>query len=190
MNGETPSPGLAVSSLGEAYLTGETFSSADFPIVNAYQSVFTGGPSNPLGSSDGFLLKLNSAGNAIEFSTYIGGEDNDYLYDVALDSADNPVIVGHSISASIDFPTTPGVVQENKPGGYDIDGVVAKFSSTGSLIFSTYLGGNNEDHLYDIELDTQDNIYVVGKTNSTNTLPIINAPQAVAQADMTYILPS
>lgn len=176
---DAPTPSLAVNSLGEVYLAGLTGSSSDFPIVNAYQSVFSGGPGNPQGNSDGFLTKLNSAGNTIEFSTYIGGSGYDYIYDIKLDSAENPVIVGSSIPDSdVYYPTTTGVIQEVQPGSYDYDGVLSKFSTTGSLIFSTYLGGNNHDHLYGLALDAQDNIYVAGKSNSTNTLPIASAPQA------------
>jgi len=163
------STSVAVNSAGEAYVAGHTLSNLDFPLVNAYQATFGGG------GTDAYLFKLNSTGNTVLFSTYIGGSDDEYFYDVALDSLGNPVAVGHSISTQ--YPTTTGVIQPSRNAGYNHDGVISKFNTTGSLLLSTYLGGNDDDRLVSVALDSNDNIYVTGETKSTANLPLNNAPQ-------------
>jgi hypothetical protein len=122
------------------------------------------------GYYDVVVSKLAAHGDSLIWSTYIGGaNDNDLGRDICLDSSENPVITGYT--ESDDFPTTPGAFDEtfNATGDAWEDGFVAKLSANGdSLFFSTYLGGQNNDHSYAITLDTSGNPLVCGKTASDN----------------------
>ncbi len=146
--------GIAVDGSGNAYTTGYT-NSTDFPTQDAYQT--------DQGDWDVFVAKLSSGGNGLIYSTYLGGADADYGYDIAIDSLFNSYIVG--ITWSSDFPTY-------NPYQTDLgsrDAFVTKLSSSGnSLVYSTYLGGENEDTGQDIAVDGRGNAYLTGSTLSTD----------------------
>jgi YVTN family beta-propeller protein len=101
--------GIAVDGRGSAYIGGIT-NSVDFPKVNAFQPTTSG-------SVDGFVAKLNPAGTALVYSTYLGGSDFDVTARVALDAERNLWVTG--LSQSIDFPTTPTAIQAANAGGSD-----------------------------------------------------------------------
>lgn len=121
---------VVVDDEGNIYLTGTTYS-MDFPVVNAVQP--TSG-----GYQDTVVAKLNAAGSALVFSTYVGGESSEFVSSVAVDEANNVYVAGETWSTA--FPTTPGAWQENYAGGGD--GFVTKILADGSAFgYSTYLGG-------------------------------------------------
>ena len=148
--------GIAVDAQGSAYLTGST-ASTDFPLSNAFQSAkdaFT----------DAFVVKLNPAGTAFVYSTYFGGNGSDTGNAIAVDAQGSAYVVGFTGSGS--FPTTPGAFQTSKDGL--IDGFLTKLSPSGSsLIYSTLLGGDNNDTAYGVAVDSSGRAYVVGRTDST-----------------------
>jgi hypothetical protein len=154
--------GIAVDAGGSVYLTGET-NSANFPTTaGAYQKVMKG-------TSDAFAVKLSAAGG-LAYSTLLGGsftDQGDRGNAVAVDSAGNMVVAGRTDSA--DFPVTPGALFTNFRGG-EFDGFVAKLNpaATGSasLVYSTFLGGANNDAAFGVALDSAGNPYVVGGTAS------------------------
>jgi hypothetical protein len=115
---------IAVDSAGEAYLSGSA-QELDFPTANAFQSTYGGG------SSDGFLLKLDSSGSTLLFSTYFGGTSSDAVTAMALDSAGNVVVVGGSNSAN--FPLLGTAIATSGST------FIAKFTSSGTLSSSTFL---------------------------------------------------
>jgi len=94
------------------------------------------------------------------FSTYFGGSGQDQIRDVALDAAGNMYVVGGTGTPT--FPTTPGAFDRSFNGTYDI--FIAKFSPTGQLLFSTFLGGPGYDRAYAVELDPSGNIVIGGRT--------------------------
>lgn len=153
---------------GNAYVTGPTSSSTDFPTtVGAFQTAFAGG-SFPL---DIYVTKLNSSGSALVYSTYLGGSGNEGLGggQMAIDSAGNAYVTGDTTSTN--YPTTPGAFQTDFAGGGGggNDAFVTKLNSTGSdLVYSTYLGGRDDDGGLDIAVDATDNAYVIGSTRSDN----------------------
>ena len=166
-NGNDKGYAIAVDSVGNSYVTGIT-NSNDFPLKNAYNKTY-GGAFSSLGG-DVFVAKFDPAG-ALVFSTYLGGSGDDYGVGIAVDSANNSYITGHT-----DSSTFPMKNAYNKTYGGGIDAFVAKFNATGSLVFSTFLGGSNSDFGTSIAVDNAGNSYVVGGTVYGN-YPMMNAYQ-------------
>jgi hypothetical protein len=149
---------MVVDASGNVYVTGPT-SSTDFPTVNPLQPAFGGG------TADGFVAKLNAAGDALVYSTYLGGSDEDFGRSIAVDASGNAYVTGQTSSA--DFPTV-SPLQPAFSGG-TTDGFVAKLNAAGSaLVYSTYLGGSDEDFGDSITVDTSGDVYVTGGTYSTD----------------------
>src|SRR5207249_1464949 len=116
---------------------------------------------------DVFVTKLNSAGSALAYSTYLGGSGEDDPYDggIAVDTSGNAYIVGWT--SSLDFPTSSGAFQPIPGGSYDA--FVTKLDAgADSLIYSTYLGGSGWDEGNGIAIDADGNAYVTGNTASVN----------------------
>jgi uncharacterized repeat protein (TIGR01451 family) len=148
--------GIALDSAGNAYVTGLT-NSTNFPTKNAFQGANAGG-------GDVFVTKLGPTGSALVYSTYLGGSGADYGYGIALDSARNAYVTG--LTSSTNFPTKNSFQGANAGNS---DAFVTKLSPTGSaLVYSTYLGGSDNDQASGITLDSAGNAYVTGRTYSTN----------------------
>ena len=162
---------IAVDSSGSAYVTGITCS-ADFPVTaGAYQTSHNGSggacPTSQNSFEDAFVTKFNPAG-ALVYSTYIGGSASDRGYDIALDSSRNAYMAGQT--SSRDYPVTAGAFITTCPGGATgcNTGVVTKLNSTGSrLIYSTYLGGDNNMGSTGIAVNSSGEAYVTGATDGT-----------------------
>ena len=154
--------GIAVDGSGQAYVTGLT-TSADFPVVSAFQGAPAGG------GSDIFVTKVNSAGSALVYSTYIGGGGADNGEDIAVDASGNAYVA--CLTGSVNFPVV-SAFQGALAGGGGTDACVAVLNSAGSaLIYSTYLGGSaggGSDQAAGIVLDASSNAYVTGFTTSTD----------------------
>jgi hypothetical protein len=155
-SGDDAALGIAVDGSGNAYVTGTTFS-RDFPTTaGAFQ---TAG-----GFEDAFVAKLDAAGSALVYSTYLGGRGQALGYGIAVDGSGNAYVTGFTNG---DFPTTAGAFQ-TAPGGVP-DAFVAKLDAAGTaLLYSTYLGGSGADQGYGIAVDGSGNAYVTGFTNSSN----------------------
>jgi hypothetical protein len=118
------------------------------------------------GAYDAFVTKLNPAGTVLAYSTYLGGSDDDEGVGIAVDASGNAYVAG--LTNSTNFPITPGAYQTVYGGGA-YDAFVTKLNPTGTaLVYSSYLGGSNEDDGYGIAIDTSGNVYVAGYTASTN----------------------
>ena len=168
--------GIAVDSAGNAYVTGSTFST-DFPTANAFQST-NGGVSE---REDGFVSKLNAAGSALVYSTYLGGSRNDRSREIAVDSAGNAYVTGQTFST--DFPIA-NAFQGTKGSGNNYDVFVTKLNAAGSaLVYSTYLGGSSYDSARGIAVDSAGNAYLTGDTASDN-YPTANAFQGARGGDI------
>jgi hypothetical protein len=159
--------GIAVDARGSAYVTGVT-DSTDFPTRNAVQGKLNG-------ATDAFVFKLAPAGNALAYSTYLGGRGTEQGGAIAVDPAGNTYVTG--LTRSTDFPVTPGVVQTHSGGGA-ADAFVAKIDPVGNrLVYSTYLGGRGDDEGGGIAADAAGNAYVTGVTDSPD-FPVHSALQA------------
>jgi gliding motility-associated-like protein len=188
-NGDELPHSMVVNSNDELVVFGTTASS-NFPVTpNAYDTSFRSGPDpgvfNGLGvdyttGSDIFITHFTQDGSALIGSTYIGGTNNDglnypeymdlhYQYadevrgTIDVDANDNIYIA--SCTRSQDFPTTPGAYQTSFSG--QMDGVVFKMdNSLSTLVWSTFLGGNNMTDCYSLALDNAGNVFVCGGTMS------------------------
>nr|MBI2905687.1 SBBP repeat-containing protein [Chloroflexota bacterium] len=149
---------IAVDGSGNAYVTGKT-SSSDFPTTpGALDTSSNGG-------TDAFVTKLNAGGNGLVYSTFVGGIWNDYGYAVAVDGGGNAYVTGNT--NSLDFPTTPGAFDTSQNG--NADAFVTKLNADGSgLVYSTFLGGSNDDIGYGLVVDGNSNAYVTGETASSD----------------------
>ena len=159
--------GVAVDASGNAYLTGNT-SGTGFPTTTgAYRT-----------SGTAWLAKINAAGNALVYSTYL---DVGTANAIAIDAAGNAYITGWTGST---FIATAGSVQPSsasKTGaGNKTSAYVAKVNPTGTgLIYGTYLSGNATDEGRGIAVDQAGNAYVAGVTNSPD-FPVLTPIQYYA----------
>jgi Tol biopolymer transport system component len=153
---------IAVGADGAAYVTGST-SSDDFPVsANALQPGFAGGRDAPF-PSDSFVTKIAPDGGSIEYSTFLGGADVEYGYGIAVDAAGSAYVTG--TTTSVDFPVVAG--SYDTVSEFPIAAYVAKLSPDGSaLVYSTNLGGTQEDEGRGIAVDETGAAYVTGSTNS------------------------
>jgi len=159
--------GIVVDAGGNAFVTGIT-RSTDFPTTaGAFQPTTDG-------SGDAFAAKLNPAGSALVYSTYLGGTGYEYGSSIAVDAFGNAYVTGST--NSLNFPTTPGALQPAFAGGSSgfnspgpSDGYVTKLNSTGTALdYSTYLGGSGNDYGAGIVVDAAGSAYVTGETSSSN----------------------
>lgn len=156
--------GVAVDrASGEAYLSGITLS-ADFPVTPGALKTSLA-PGDP---SDAFVTKFNAQGSSLAYSTLLGGPyGSQAAYGIALDSAGIAYITGESTSSF--FPVTPGAFQTTCTGCefFRSDAFLAKLNPQGTgLIYSSYLGGSQEDYGFGIAVDASGDAYVVGQTES------------------------
>jgi uncharacterized protein (TIGR03437 family) len=142
--------GIAVDSAGNVYVAGYTWS-PDFPVVNAYQSKLAG-PENA------FITKLNAAGSALVYSTYLGGSGMDSANGIAVDSAGSVYVTGNTTSKN--FPLMNAF---QTPVAHAF---VSKFNASGALAYSTYLGGSVNEQSNSIAVDGAGNMYIGGGTAS------------------------
>lgn len=161
--------GIAVDADGSAYVVGST-SSADFPVVAALQPTMAG-----LG--DAFITKLNPAGDALLYSSYFGGTGSDGGQQIALDATGALYIAGNTNSAdlplqrAIDPSYGGGICTEFEPVPCS-DAFVLKLSPDGSTnLFSTYLGGSNEDRVQGLAVSSSGVVALAGITKSSD-LPL------------------
>ena len=155
---ESPN-GIAVDPWGSAYVAGYT-TSTNFPTTSlAFDRTKNGVP----GDQDAFVTKLDAAGSAPIYSTFLGGDNYDEANDLVIDSRAYAYVTGQTCST--DFPRTPGALQTNANGG--CDAFVTKLNFFGSdAIMSTYFGGSFGDVGYGIAVDSERSVYITGLTTS------------------------
>lgn len=179
--------GMAVDSNQNVYLAGHT-TSTNFPIVNAAQSIIGGW-------RDGFVLKLSASGAVIEYSTYLGGDGDDTLSGIPVNTDGLVYVAGTTTSSNLaaslfivaansEFATdinycTSVVLLDGdvSPTVYcgNVDAFVAGLAWNGSLNFMHYMGGKGYDVANAIALDSSSSPVVVGTTSSTSFFPKVGA---------------
>ena len=171
--------GIAVDKNGNIYITGQT-KSTDLPVTsNAYQKTLNGG-------SDAYIIELSADGTQLLYCTYLGGNSTEkvgarveYGTKIKVDSSGNIYLTGQTNSA--DFPTTTGAYKTqigSNNGYYYGDAFLTKFNSNWTMIYSTLLGGNTTDDIpYGFVIDNQSNVWITGKTTSSDFPLTSNAYQ-------------
>ncbi len=147
--------GVAVSRNGWAVVVGHT-ASADFPSLSPAQASYGG-------AGDAFVTKFQYSGGVLAYSTYLGGSSIDDARAVALDAAGYAYVTGRT--ASTNFPTL-NPAQAGSAGNYDA--VAFKLTPAGTLVYSTYLGGNGYDCGHGVAVDENGQAALAGDTSSTD----------------------
>jgi gliding motility-associated-like protein len=184
---------LIVNSNDELFLFGTT-SSNNFPVTTgAFDTSYNGGPDpgpfNGLGvhyrfGSDIIVSRISSDGKTLQASTYIGGTGVDGLNnssrlkfnyadevrgEIDIDKQNNIYIA--TCTRSADFPVTTGSFQDTIGGG--LDGIIIKMNNNlNTIVWSSFLGGEEDDAIYSLSLDQNDDLYVCGGTSSDQRFPI------------------
>ena len=143
--------GIAVDSLGNAYVAGTNGTNAR-------------------------VVSLNAAGSGFNYQTNLGGSGTDIARGIAIDSSGNAFVAGQTTSS--DFPTM-GTLDTTYGGG--TDGFIAKYNSSGTVLFAAYIGGSSFDAARGVAVDSLGNAFVVGNTSSSEaSFPVLHGP------DLTY----
>lgn len=148
---------IQVDADGNAYVTGYT-QSTDFPTTTgAYDTGFNG-------DYDAFVTKLNPAGSALVYSTYLGGTAYESGNGLGVDGSGNVFVTGETAGGG--FPATAGAYDTSHNSGRDV--YVTELNAAGSaLVFSTFIGGSGDDYGHDLALGVDGNAYVAGRTSSS-----------------------
>ncbi len=131
---------------------------------NGHQNTYGGG------GEDCFIAVFNPDGT-LDWATYFGGSNDDNASSITEDSEGNIYVCGDTKSTT--KISTEGAYQPQLSGGYD--GFLVKFSADGQLIWSTYLGGTGYEYLYDLQVDSEDNLWLGGETSSTSGITTLQA---------------
>jgi hypothetical protein len=147
--------GIAVDSDGNAYIGGLA-TSPDFPITpGAFQTT------KASLDFDVVVVKMNSTGTALIYSTFFGGSNREGANDIAVDAGGNAYVTG--LTDSPDIPTTPGAFRTTPVGTDEFDTFAMKLNATGTaLVYSTYLGPAGGSA---ITVDPAGNAYITGNAN-------------------------
>ena len=150
--------GIAVDGAGNAYVVGHT-DSTDFALT-------AGALDTSYSNGEAFVTKLNASGGALVYSTFLGGDKRETIYNIVVDAAGNAVVVGESESSNFSV-ALPGAFQSSNGGKYDA--FVAKLNSSGTgLLYGSFIGGNDDDFGYGLAVDATGRIYISGDTKSNN----------------------
>lgn len=160
---------IVMNASGEQFVVGAT-ASPEYPVTaGAYDDWSQNG--------DGLITKMNKAGTAVVWSTYVGGAGIDIVHSIVLDTTGRPVIAGYTVSP--DFPTVNAYdpIGKGGPEGLEYDAFLGKLSSDGSaLVFSTYFATSGTDICNGLAMDSGGRLYISG-TAGANDLPVANAYQ-------------
>ncbi|HSW57756.1 MAG TPA: Ig-like domain-containing protein [Dehalococcoidales bacterium] len=174
--------GLAIDSSGNAYVAGQTMSFDDpstvelnegFPLKNGFQEQYGGDRGgctddygHPSSCSDAFVLKLDTTGTLV-YATYLGGNGQDWATGITIDRAQNVYIGGAISSTDMTWLSTVSGKAQGGYGGGIYDGFIAKLSANGrNLLYFTYIGGNGDDRVTGLSVDTKNRVYAGGVTGS------------------------
>jgi hypothetical protein len=181
---------IAVNANGEAFVAGTT-GAPDFPTsgtgVTPIQSII------PNNSGAAYLVRLNSTGSALMYSTFLGGNGHDNGLGLALDPAGIAYVVGATTSTNFPVSASPAAFQAttNVPGARAGTGFLSKIDTTlngnSGLLYSTYFGGAGGEQIDAIAVDSNGNAFMTGETSSANfPIPASPAPFQATLATSTF----
>lgn len=156
-SGDDRGDALDVTSSGDVFVGGKTTSANSMTTVGCHQPT--------MGSvDDTFLARFNSSGGVV-WSTYFGGDQTDYIYDVLLDGSNNILFCGQTLSTN--SISTGDAFQPAIGLANTYDGFFAKFKPNGTKILGSYFGNNGDDYGRGITLDNSGRLYLCGESTST-----------------------
>jgi len=168
-DGDDWSSGICLDESNNIYIVGQTYQEGVSSNMKSYPTTKNAYDNNRYNNSKSAVIsKLSSDGSKLLFSTYLGGNDWDSGSAICLDSYSNVYVAGRT--SSINFPTTKNAFddsynQKNTDEGNDL--FVSKLSSDGSrLLYSTFIGGNDDEYISGICIDNSNNLYLTGTTSS------------------------
>jgi hypothetical protein len=175
---------IAVDAEGFASVAGQS-TSPDFPTANAFQAM----KRSAAGERDAFVTRLDPAGRALVYSTYLGGSGRSGAFGIVLDSLGSAWVAGYTYAS--DFPTREAL--QPAFGGF-LDAFVTRMSADGAgLLFSTFLGGRGAEAATGIAVDAAGNTYVTGQTESADyprVKPVQSALRGTRDAFVARIAPA
>lgn len=179
--------GIALDRVGQIYLTGYTYSASNFPLMSGPQLSFGGG------DVDAYIAKLDPSSARLVYCGYLGGDDRDFAYDVAVDEAGNAYVVGYTASRETSFPVVrgPGLTARGR-----YDAFIAKINPAGTkLEYCGFLGGSEDDYGRGVAVDDEGRAYITGSTLSgSDTFPVqvgpVLTPSGNSDAFVARISPS
>ncbi len=159
--------GVVVDAFGSAYVVGYT-NSSDFPVTaGAFSTAFHEGACGTFTCSEAFVAKVNPAGTALMYATFLGGSKTDQGHGIAIDASGDAYVTGSTNST--DFPVTLGAYETAYPGSGNRHAFVTELNPSGSaLVWSSFLGGTSSEHGQGVALDATGNVVVVGRTSSSD----------------------
>jgi hypothetical protein len=158
--------GIAVDHNNSPYIAGNTMS-PDLPMVNAFDSSYGSGGAS--GTNDVFVAKFTPQGDQLAYSTYLGGDQDEWWVGIAVDSSGSAYIGGFTYG---EFPTVNAI---DSVFSGRVDAFVTKLTPAGNdLVYSTYYGGLGGEVCYGIAVDRNGNAYISGQTGSAD-IPVVNA---------------
>lgn len=150
-----------MDALDNVYLAGHTTSASFIATAGAYDATYSA-------SQDAYLVKFNSAGIR-QYGTFLGGAGSDITTSIAVGANGITYVGGHTNSTSgVSYPDYAGVYQYIHAEA--VDGFIAQFNDAGQLIWSTYYGGNGDDHILSLAIGPDNNLSFCGNTGSTNNI--------------------
>lgn len=154
---------IDVDSSGNTYLTGYTPVNTDFPVTPGSFG------SSPHPEADCYVLRLNAAGDDLDYSGIFGGDGLCHAWGIAVDTTGAAYVTGITdLNSTLPFPTTTGAFDETENG--NSEAFVTKINPAGTAIeYSTVLGGGQDDRGWDIEVDNLGRAYVVGEAEWSTT---------------------
>ncbi len=155
------------------YLVGTSKSTINISTLGTYQQVYAGAGGSTV-AGDAYIIKFSNSGDKI-WGTYFGGPAYDWAGDAIIDNNDSLYIVGWT--SSLSGISNGNAHQPNNGASYD--GFIAKFDTTGNIAWSTYYGGNDIDLVTGVTINLSNDLYISGKSRSTNNIATLDGHQTL-----------
>jgi hypothetical protein len=160
--------GIAADAAGYAYVSGYT-ASTNFPITVGALQTSLNGSGDAVTLYDAFVTRISPNGRSFVYSTYLGGDANDYGYRIAVDTSANAYVTGATQSTNFPHSTSFNLaLGENGSNASNFDAFLIKLDGTGKRIYSAQFGGTANDSGWDVALDSSGRAFVIGTTLSTD----------------------